>query len=44
MATEEEKIMDVIINRYATSLSQEVTEALKDVAPEKNQLKQKILK
>ena len=35
MAAEEEKIMDVIINRYATSLSQEVTEALKDVAPEK---------
>ncbi|EKE05846.1 MAG: hypothetical protein ACD_19C00176G0068 [uncultured bacterium] len=35
MAAEEEKIMDVIVNRYATSLSQEVTEALKDVAPEK---------
>lgn len=35
MAAEEDKIMDVIINRYATSLSQEVTEALKDVAPEK---------
>ncbi len=36
MAAEEDKIMDVIINRYATSLSQEVTEALKEVAPEKN--------
>lgn len=35
MAAEEDKIMDVIINRYATSLSQEVTEALKEVAPEK---------
>ncbi len=35
MAAEESKINDVIINRYATSLSQEVTEALKDVAPEK---------
>ncbi|OGM86569.1 hypothetical protein A2616_03570, partial [Candidatus Woesebacteria bacterium RIFOXYD1_FULL_33_11] len=35
MASEEEKIMEAITIRYATSLSQEVTEALKDVAPEK---------
>lgn len=35
MAAEEDKIMDIIINGYATSLSQEVTEALKDVAPDK---------
>lgn len=35
MAAEGEKIDDVIVNRYASSLSQEVTEALKEVAPEK---------
>jgi type IV pilus assembly protein PilB len=32
MAAEEDKIADVILNRYSTSLSQEVTEALKDVS------------
>ena len=35
VAVEEEKLADVTITRYATSLSQEVNEALKDVAPEK---------
>jgi type II secretory ATPase GspE/PulE/Tfp pilus assembly ATPase PilB-like protein len=37
VASEEEKIMDTITTRYATSLSQEVTEALKDVAPDKKE-------
>lgn len=35
MAAEEDKIADVIVSRYVTSLSQEVTAALKEVAPEK---------
>ena len=35
VAVEEDKLGDVITTRYQTSLSQEVTEALKDVAPEK---------
>ena len=35
VAVEEDKLGDVITTRYSTSLSQEVTEALKDVAPEK---------
>ena len=35
VASEEEKILDNITTRYATSLSQEVTEALKDVAPDR---------
>ena len=35
VAVEEDKLSDIITTRYATSLSQEVTEALKDVAPEK---------
>ena len=35
VAAETEKIMDFIQTRYTTSLTQEVTEALKDVAPEK---------
>lgn len=34
-ASEEDKILDSITTRYATSLSQEVTAALKEVAPEK---------
>jgi len=37
VASEEEKIMDTITTRYATSLSQEVTEALKDVAPDRKE-------
>ena len=37
VAAEEEKIMDIITTRYATSLSQEVTEALKDVAPDRKE-------
>ena len=37
VAAEEEKIMDTITTRYATSLSQEVTEALKDVAPDRKE-------
>lgn len=36
MAAEEDKVLDIITNRYSNSLSQEVTEALKEVAPEKN--------
>jgi type IV pilus assembly protein PilB len=36
MAAEEEKISELIVGKYATSLSQEVTEALKEVAPEKS--------
>jgi type IV pilus assembly protein PilB len=35
MAAEAEKLSEIITTRYATSLSQEVTEALKDVAPER---------
>src|SRR3989344_4109300 len=35
VAEEAEKIVEAIALRYSTSLSQEVTEALKDVAPEK---------
>lgn len=35
VAAEEDKIADTILNRYSTSLSQEVTEALKDVSFEK---------
>lgn len=35
VAVEEDKLSDIITTRYASSLSQEVTEALKDVAPEK---------
>ncbi len=34
-AVEPDKLNDIISTRYATSLSQEVTEALKEVAPEK---------
>ncbi|WKZ25725.1 MAG: GspE/PulE family protein [bacterium] len=35
VAVEEDKLEDIITTRYASSLSQEVTEALKDVAPDK---------
>lgn len=35
MAADEEKIADTTISRYVTSLSQEVTAALKEVAPER---------
>lgn len=35
VAVEADKLDDIITTRYSTSLSQEVTEALKDVAPEK---------
>ena len=42
VAVEEDKLSDIITTRYATSLSQEVTEALKDVAPEKRQELEKI--
>lgn len=35
VAVEPDKLSDLITTRYATSLSQEVTEALKEVAPEK---------
>lgn len=35
MASEEDKIVEVTTQRYATSLSQEVTEALKEVEPQK---------
>lgn len=35
VAVEEGLLADIITTRYATSLSQEVTEALKDVAPER---------
>ncbi len=35
VAVEADLLSDIITTRYATSLSQEVTEALKDVAPEK---------
>lgn len=37
IASEEQKILDMITARYANSLSQEVTEALKDVAPDKRE-------
>lgn len=37
VASEEEKIVEVITTRYSTSLSQEVTAALKEVAPDKVQ-------
>lgn len=37
IAAEEGKIMDLITTRYQTSLSQEVTEALKDVAPDRKE-------
>jgi type II secretory ATPase GspE/PulE/Tfp pilus assembly ATPase PilB-like protein len=35
VAAEEEKISEVTTQRYATSLSQEVTEAMKEVAPDR---------
>ena len=35
MAAEEGKILDIIMTRYSNSLSEEVTEALKDIAPER---------
>ncbi len=44
VASEESEIIETITMRYATSLSQEVTEALKDVAPEKKSTSESNLK
>lgn len=38
-AAEEDQIMDFIQNRYSTSLTQEVTAAMKEVAPEKSDIR-----
>ncbi|MDP1760247.1 MAG: GspE/PulE family protein, partial [Candidatus Woesebacteria bacterium] len=35
VAVEKEKLSDIIMTRYSSSLSQEVTQAMKEVAPEK---------
>lgn len=44
VAVEADKLSDITTTRYATSLSQEVTEALKDVAPEKKSTQTENLK